>query len=378
MKIAINLLPFRRNLTGTGVYAYNIIDALGKIDSENEYILFANKENSCIFNFLFINFNVVVFPFNAKNTFARIFWEQFIFPFFLKKYHIDLLFSPSVVLPVLSTCKNVICVHDLIPFHIKSKYTQLRSFYIKLMTKASARKAEKVLTVSLNSKKEIEKYCKVPGEKISITYNGINREILNPNQSKWEHFKIEKKIPKQYILYVGTLEPGKNLITLIRSFKILKDDNRISHKLVIAGGKGWLFESIFIEVEKHKLETEVIFTNYVPNDILGLLYKNAEVFILPSLYEGFGIPALEAMYFGTPVIVSNTSSLPEVVGTAGKLTNPLSESNIATTIHEVLSDASLRKRMIEQGYEQAAKFSWRKSAQVIYDEFLKLNSKSLG
>jgi glycosyltransferase involved in cell wall biosynthesis len=241
------------------------------------------------------------------------------------------------------------------------------------MTRVSARKADKVLTVSLNSKKEIEKYCKIPGEKIIVTHNGVSKEILNPSQNEWERFRIEKKIPEQYILCVGTLEPGKNLITLIRSLKLLKDKNRISHKLVIAGGKGWHFESIFIEVAKQSLESDIVFTDYVPNDVLGLLYKNATVFILPSLYEGFGIPALEAMHFGAPVIVSNTSSLPEVVGTAGKFIDPYSEQNIATVIGEVLSDAPLRQQMIEQGYQQAARFSWQRSGQIIYDEFTKCN-----
>jgi len=372
MKIAINLLPFRKNLTGTGVYAYNIMEALGKVDPENEYILFTNKENSCIFDYLFINFRKHVFPFDSQNIFTRIFWEQLIFPFYLKKYQVDLLFSPSVVLPVFSLCKNVICIHDLIPFQISNKYTRLRSFYIKVMTRVSARKADKILAVSINSKKEIEKYCKVSDGKITVAYNGINRAILNPDQSEWERFRSEKKIPGRYILYVGTLEPGKNLITLIRSFKILKDNNEIPHKLVIAGGKGWLFDSIFIEVARQKLQAEIIFTDYVPNKVLGTLFKNAEAFILPSLYEGFGIPALEAMYFGTPVIVSNISSLPEVVGNAGKFIDPYSETNIAAVINEVLLDASLREKMIEQGYQQAAKFSWKKSARIIYDIFSEL------
>lgn len=373
MKIAVNLLPFRKNLTGTGVYAYNVVDALGKIDKKNQYILFTNKENSCIFNFYFINFRTIVLPFDAKNIFIRIFWEQFLFPFYLIKYKVDLLFSPSVVLPVFSKCKNIICIHDLIPFHINDKYTRLRSFYIKMMTRLSARKADRVLTVSLNSKIEIQKYCKIHDKKITVTYNGISKAILKPNQREWERFKTEKQIPDNYILCVGTLEPGKNLVTLIRSLKILKEKNHFFHKLVIAGGKGWLVKSIFFEVEKQQLEEEVIFTDYVPNNILGMLYKNASVFILPSLYEGFGIPALEAMYFGAPVIVSNTSSLPEVAGSAGKYIDPHREQNIADVIEEVLSDDGLRRQMIDQGYRQAAKFSWRQSARIIYKEIIKFS-----
>lgn len=371
MKIGINLLPFRKNLTGTGVYAYNIIEEISHIDSRNEYFLFTNKESSDIFKTIKTNFITITLPFYARDTLVRIFWEQFIFPSYLKKFKIYLLFSPSDVLPILSKCKNVICIHDLIPFHIEKKYTKLRSFYIRVMTRFSAEKADKVLTVSNNSKLELQKYCRISHEKIIVTYNGVNKFILNPDNKKWENFKHDNNIPNKYILYLGTLEPGKNINTLLKAFKILKENNNISQKLVIAGDKGWLFKSIFNEVKNLKLDGQVIFPNYVSNDILGLLYKNTEIFILPSLYEGFGIPALEAMYFGAPVIVSNTSSLPEVVGEAGKLVNPHSEADIAKAIYKVLNNLSLRKNMIEKGYKQAAKFSWEKAAQITLNEILK-------
>lgn len=365
-------MPFRKNLTGTGVYAYNVIHEISRIDDRNDYFLFTNKENNNVFHISSDKFQSIKFPFYAQRTIIRIFWEQFILPFYLKKYEIDVLFSPSVVLPIFSTCKNVICIHDLIPFHFYKKYSRLRSFYIKQMTKISANKADKIFTVSENSKHEIQKFCKISSKRIIITYNGISQAILNPDEDKWEAFKKEKNIPINYILYLGTLEPGKNIVALLRAFKILNDDHNLSHKLVVAGGKGWLFKSIFNEVKKLNLEDRVIFTDYVPNDVIGLLYKNADVFVLPSFYEGFGIPALEAMYFGTPVIVSNTSSLPEVVGQVGKLVDPNSEENIAVVIHEVLGNPDLCKAMIDAGYKQAAKFSWHRTAGIILDEILKL------
>jgi len=371
MRIGINLLPFRKNLTGTGVYAYNIINEFQKMDLENEYFLFTNKENNDVFNCVSSNFKKVELPFFAQNFILRIFWEQLIFPFYLKKHQIDLLFSPSVVLPVLSKCKNVICVHDLIPFHIKKKYSRLRSFYIRLMTQKSTKKADAVLTVSLNSKKELQKYCNISSKKITVTYNGVNNALLNPNKSNWEIFKKENRIPEKYIIFLGTLEPGKNLNVLIKAFKLLVVNYKIAHKLVIAGGKGWLFENIFCEVKRLKLENRVIFPDYVPNDVLGFLYKKADVFVLPSLYEGFGIPVLEAMNFGTPVIVSNTSSLPEVVENAGKLIDPHNDKELAKTIYDVLTNYELRNGMIKNGYKQASKFSWKNSAQIALNEFHK-------
>ena len=133
-----------------------------------------------------------------------------------------------------------------------------------------------------------------------------------------------------------------------------------------------MFKSIFNTIKDIKLNNHIVFTNYVPNDILGALYKNAGVFILPSLYEGFGIPALEAMHLGTPVVVSNISSLPEVVGKAGKLINPNSENDIAEKIHEVLTNVSLKESMIKKGFKQARKFSWKQSTKIIMNEFNKL------
>jgi len=372
MRIGINLLPIRKKLTGVGVYAYNIIAELVKKDKNNKYLLFVNRENRDVFSFDKDNIQTIEFPISAENVFQRIFWEQFLFPFYLKKHQVDLLFSPSVVMPVFSSCKNVVCIHDLTPFHIKRKFNSLRTNYVKIMTKVSARRADKILTVSYNSKIELQKFCNIPLEKISITYNSINGKILSPDLQLWEKFKKEKCIPERYILYVGTLEPGKNIINLVRAFKQVKYSDQLDHKLVIAGGKGWLFNDIFKEIRKLKIVNDVIFPDYVPESILGLLYQNAAVSVLPSLYEGFGIPALEAMYFGTPVIVSKVSSLPEVVGDAGKLVNPNDTDEIAEAIKEVILNKSLSDKMIKRGIEQSKKFSWRRSAEIALKVFLEV------
>lgn len=372
MKIGINLLPFRTNLTGTGVYAYNILLEICQIDPKNEYCFFTNRESEKTFNFQNKNIKTITLPFRAHNVYIRIFWEQFVLPFYLKKQKINVLFSPSVVLPVLSKCKNVICIHDLIPFHLNGKYTLFRSFYIKIMTRVSARKADHILTVSQNSKAEIRRFCGVSADKISVGYNSINLNIKFPEVEKWDSFQKANGIPQKYLLFVGTLEPGKNLIVLIRSFKLLIEKYNVNHKLVIAGGKGWLYKKIFQEVKSQGLTDRVIFTGYVPDKVLGALYKNADVFTLPSLYEGFGIPVLEAMYFGTPVIVSNRSSLPEVVGKAGLIIDPDDETLLAESINNIIKNYDLRNNLIKKGFMQANKFSWNKTARIAMDTFNKV------
>lgn len=371
-RIGINLLPFKKKLTGTGIYAYNILNEIFKLDKKNEYFLFVNRNTRDVFNFQQENIHIKILPFDVANVLVRIFWEQIIFPCFLEKYKVNLLFTPSVVIPVISNCKHVTCIHDLIPFQITKKYSKIRSYYVKRMTKLSAQKADYVLTVSQNSKKDIKYYCRIPSKKIFITYNGISHSTGFVDSNDWLLFKKVKKIPNKYLLFLGTLEPGKNLEVLIKAYNILVHKYSIDFKLVLAGGKGWSYHTIFEEVKKNNLEDKIVFTDYVPMAYLAFLYKEATVFILPSSYEGFGIPALEAMSYGTPVVVSNTSSLPEVVGDAGKLVFPINEYSFSEAINEVICDLTLQKKMIAKGYQQAAKFSWNNSAKIVLEVFNKV------
>ena len=369
MRIGFNLLPFNNDLAGTTVYALNIIRELLKKNSKFRFILFVNKKSKLLFHFKGVDYDIVELPFQPERKLIRIFWEQILFPVYLKKYHIDLLFSPSVAMPLFAKCKNVVCIHDLIPFFIKKKYSCLRSIYVKKITKASAKKADVVFTVSRNSQKEIIKKLNIASDKIKVTYNSINGFILKYDHRAWKIFRENHKIIGKYLLFVGTIEPGKNLINLIKGFKLLIDGDNVQHKLVIAGKKGWLFKEIFQEVKKLGLESRVVFTGYVPNEVIGLLYMNADVFILPSLYEGFGIPALEAMALGTPVIVSNVSSLPEIVGNAGVLIDPSRSEEIANAIAKIIFDSDLKDELNRKGLVQAKKFSWERSSQVIFNVF---------
>jgi glycosyltransferase involved in cell wall biosynthesis len=364
MTIGINLLPIRKNLTGVGVYAYNILLELAKQDKKNSYLLFTNRENDDIFSLKDQNFRSFMLPFRAENVIIRILYEQLVLPYLLKKNKVDVVYSPSVALPLFAMCKKITCIHDLIPFQINKKFSKFRSFYVKKITKMSAKTADKILTVSFNSKREIEKRFRIPSEKIVVTYNGVSKALMNINKKSWREFKGRHNIPEKYILFVGTLEPGKNINQLIKAFKILMDRYGYDHKLIIAGGKGWMFNSIYQEVEKNNLQKFVIFPGYVPMDALGLLYKNSDVFVLPSLSEGFGLPALEAMYFETPVVISHDLALLEVVGDAGEVVDPYDEFDIAQKLHTILADSGKRRSMIEKGKKQALKFSWEKAGRI--------------
>jgi len=233
-----------------------------------------------------------------------------------------------------------------------------------------AKRSHHIITVSENSKSEIIKYLNVSEEKISVIYGGYADIFkLESDDRLSSDVKRKYNITGNYLLYVGTLEPRKNLLGLIRAYaqSRAKDD----FILVLAGGKGWQYENIFKLVRELKLENRIIFTGYVPENDLPGLYQGATLFVYPSFYEGFGLPPLEAMACGLPVIVSHTTSLPEVVGDAGVYVDPNDVEQISFSIDTVLSDSELRQTLIQRGLERAKLFSWEKAAK----ETLKLYQK---
>jgi glycosyltransferase involved in cell wall biosynthesis len=221
-----------------------------------------------------------------------------------------------------------------------------------------------VIVPSQSTKTDVMRLYGVNPEKIAVIYEGYDEEVYKPqdNLAPIEEVKREYNISGKYILYVGTLEPRKNIPRLVEAFHSLKK-GEVEHKLVVAGKLGWLYKDIFTTVTKLNLENEVIFTGYIPQKELPILMGGAEVFAYPSLYEGFGLPPLEAMACGTPVIASNTSSLPEVIGDAGILVDPYNSKEIAQAMYRLISDEGLRQQMHQRGLNRAKMFSWEKTAQ---------------
>ena len=235
---------------------------------------------------------------------------------------------------------------------------------MKNWTKYSVQKAKKIIAVSQNTKKDLEKLYAIAEDKIEVIYNGYQKEIRDPrSEIKISNFKFQIS---NYILYVGTLQPRKNVQTLIKTF--FKFNNlHPEFRLIIAGKKGWMYDEIFTLVKKLDLSNKVQFVGYVTDQELTRLYKNAFCLIMPSLYEGFGIPILEAMSHDCPVISSNTSSLPEVGGDSCLYFDPTDENSLFQKMEELKNDAKLRSRLIEIGQEQVKKFSWEKCAKQTLD-----------
>ncbi len=274
----------------------------------------------------------------------------------------------------------VITIHDIISLLFPENIPfASRMFYSKWMP-FSYRKATQIITISDSTKADIQSILKIPEEKITVIPLAVDERFKSP-VLKDDVARVKEKLhlPDRYILHVGTLEPRKNLEFLIEAFaKTLEDDKNRDLNLVITGKKGWYFEGLFSKVKKLKLGRKVIFTGYIDEEDKPALCKGARLFAFPSLYEGFGLPPLEAMASGVPVISSNTSSMPEVVGEAGILISPKNKDAWVEAITRVNSDSKLREQMIDKNKIQVARFSWANTAkktievyQKAYDQYHK-------
>jgi len=321
-------------------------------------------------------------------------WTQFALPFnlYTNKPKPDVFFTPSHYAPRLAPCPTVISIMDLSYVHFPEMFKKSDLFQLKNWTAYSAKNAKKILTISKASKDDIIKVYKVPEDKVVVTYPGVKFEIRNSkfetnsrpkaDQPMAEKFKMQMTklisekygIKGDYILFVGTLQPRKNIVRLIEAFSLVchperSEGSRDSSatpqndmELIIVGKKGWLYEEILEAPKKFGVQDKVKFLDFVPDEELPSFYKNALCFVLPSLYEGFGLPVLEAMKYGCPVITSNVSSLPEAGGDAALYVDPKDVSDIADNLRLMIEKPQLRKELIKKGYEQVKKFSWEKTA----------------
>jgi len=238
--------------------------------------------------------------------------------------------------------------------------------YFKLLLRRSIKKSEKLISVSETVKKDILFRFNIPDDKIVVIPLGVS-DIFSKTINSKVTFKYS--ISNKYILFVGNIEPKKNLIRLLKAYHKLINEGKISHQLVIAGQKGWKYKEIFKTVQSLNLQDKVVFTGYIPENNLPALYSMAELFVFPSIYEGFGIPPLEAMVCETPVLASNTGALPETSGGSCLMVNPYNTDEIANGIHKLLTDVTLRSYYIKKGKKWAEQFTWERTAKDTLDVY---------
>jgi len=298
---------------------------------------------------------------------------------------VDLFHATEHLLPRFSKVRTVFTLHDLIFLFHPETHKPLNRWFLTLMMPRFLRAADAIIAVSECTRRDAIRFYGITEEKITVIYEGVSPRFRPASPEAVRAVREKYSLPEHFILYVGTIEPRKNLTALLEAFHhFLATCSSLSApcdlrpatcdlRLVIVGKKGWLYESFFHRLRELGLDDRVIFTGYVPDEDLPAIYSAADLFVFPSLYEGFGLPVLEAMACGVPVVCSNTSSLPEVAGDAALLVDPTDVRALAGAMEEVLTDEGKRKEMRERGLRQAAKFSWEKAAAMtlkVYQDVL--------
>lgn len=362
MKIAFDGRTISGNKTGVGVYTDNLLKGLAAIDKGNTYNVFVLDMPSYASpqNFRFIKTNV-----SHKSHPRGELWESVFLPYFFIKEDIDVFHSPTFHLPLFTgRVKKIVTMHDLITLKFPQTYPQSFASYARWMMKMAVRVADAIIVPSKSTREDVLKIFSAEESKIYVIPEAV-KEGLHPvdDETYLSGIKGRYNLPDDFILFVSTIEPRKNLECLIRAYFEIRKGG-IRHKLVICGGKGWLkeYEKIIKIITELCMEEDIFFTGYVPDEDMAGIYSLAALFVYPSFYEGFGLPPLEAMACGCPVIASNASSIPEVVGEAGILIDPSDIQGLSYAICRVLGNEDIKIHMKMAGIERACQFSWTKVA----------------
>lgn len=295
---------------------------------------------------------------------VRIFWEQLVQPLALRRTGVDLLHALAFVAPLAAPCPFVVTVYDLSFLRYPEAFRPFNRRYLAHFTTRSVRRARAVITISESTRRDVVNFLGAPPDKVHTIYCGVDEKFRPLPAAQVAAFKARHRLPDRFVLFLGTLEPRKNIEGLINAYAQWRRRDAQAPLLVLAGGKGWYYNQIFKLVESLNLTESIHFPGYVPQEELPLWYNAANLFVYPSHFEGFGLPVLEAMACGTPVITSTASSLPEVAGPDGaaQLVDPQNAGALAEALGRVMGQAELRRAMSRQGLVQAAKFSWQKTA----------------
>jgi glycosyltransferase involved in cell wall biosynthesis len=338
--------------TGIEEYSYQIIKHLRDKLGDCEVRLYLKKAQK-------IDFEI---PSNWKLKTIKFpyLWTQFGLSLEMLLHPLDVLFIPAHVVPIFHAKKTIVVVHGLEFEFIPKAYSFWARMYMRWSIKSSCRWAKKIIAVSENTKKDLVRLYKVPEGKIEVIYEGIE-----PIRNYELNSNLRTMLNTKCLLFIGRLEERKNITGIIKAFDILKEKYKIPHKLILAGKPGYGYENIKEKIENSEYKNNIILAGYVGEEEKQELLKNAEVFLFPTFYEGFGLPILEAEALGVPVVASNNSSIPEVLGNSAILVNPKKPEEIAEAVWKILSDENLRDNLIRKGLENVKRFDWEKCAEKI-------------
>lgn len=363
MNILVDFSPIPIQKVGVGIYAFNLLHKIRQIDGQNKYFVLAQDDDTSVDSLVGRNFKIL--KINSKifrNDFFMVVMEQFYIPYLVIKYRINLVHSLHFSFPLLAPVKRVVTIHDLTTFQIPVCHRLIHICFFRLFIFFTSLFATKIITDSDSTLNDLVRRFKFAERKVQTIYLGKS-DTFRPDLDVLEIERIKHKynINTAYLLFLGTIEPRKNIPNLIIAFnKFVKEQG--NYQLVIAGKKGWYYSRIFELVDKMSLQDKVQFVGFIEEEDKPFLIVGAKVFIYPSLYEGFGIPVLEAISCGVPTVTSNISSMPEIVADAALLIDPLDTEAIYTAIKKLTGDDNLRRELRQKSIVQAAKFSWDNTA----------------
>jgi len=378
MRIGINFHAADRYISGVEYYSLGLINSLLSIDDKNEYCVFTNQAE-LLKRYVVQSDNLTVRNLdNLNNRLCRVIWEHSRLPQIVIKEKLDILHCPHYICPSIGgAVPYVVTVHDTIAIDY-SQWSRISNvIYYNLFMKRAVKKASRVIAVSHSTANHLHHNFAVNGEKVRVVYPGVDA-IFNTYKDYHRQNKVRTRysLPRRYILFVGNIEPKKNVMKLLQAYKLLHE-KRLPHKLVLAGKRTWKSKSVWNYIYQEFNQGDVVIAGYVDREDLPCVYQMADVFVFPSFYEGFGFPPLEAMACGTPVVASNMGALDETLGKAAYIVDPTDAENIAQAIYLLVTDDRLRRRYIEFGLRQSCKFVWDNAARQtlsVYEEAIRANA----
>lgn len=356
---------------GITVYSENLLDALLRLDDHNTYTLLYRREEDLGRYADVPNVEEVVLRAPGK-----LLWDQVVVPLYARRHRLDLLFHPKLTVPLVTACDTVVAMHGAEQFAVPEVFKWHDRLYFTLANPLYCRAASAVIVMTEKGADDVVRYMGADPARVHMIHESYNEDCRPMSDDEARRRTAAYDLPEPFVLFVGGITPLKNFGNLLRAYRGIRDE--VPHHLVAAGFKRWKYSEDLALIGKLGLEDRVRFLGFVPDEDLPALYNRAEAFAMPSLYEGFGMPVLEAMACGCPVVTTNTGCSPEVAGDAALLVDPHDPGDIAAGIRRVLTDPSLREELVERGFRRAGQFSWERCARETLDLFEQLASVGHG
>jgi glycosyltransferase involved in cell wall biosynthesis len=361
MRIGIDTTALPPKPVGAGNYIINLTRWLVSLKADYDFVIFVQKSRVSLLN-LPKNKNTQLRVVPDMHPVKRLIWEQTLLPRLVRHSGLDGLHSLHYTVPLTKPCRSVVTFHDMTFFLFPQLHTLSKRFFFRVMIRASSRRADAMVAVSESTRRDSIRILDIPSEKIIAIPLGVGENFRKISDEKQlEDIRRKYNLPEKFILYVGLVEPRKNLALLLKAYCDLQNQG-FPHALVIVGRYGWGYEAVLKQVQELKLKQWVHFTGYVEHSELPAIYNLASLMVYPSFYEGFGLPVLEAMASGTPLVTTEVSSMPELVGGAGLLFPPGDKEALVEAMRSVLSDKEFGDHLSSLGLQQAARFTWRQTA----------------